>query len=210
MLVTPERPSPRGTVGGGYDMATVNPNRVDCACQYCGCAFTLPRCRLKLGMGHVCEACRKASPSDRFWRKVTKGDGCWLWSGSRHPNGHGYAYLDGRVTYAHRVAWMLTRGSIPDGINVCHKCDNPPCVNPDHLFLGTQADNMRDSAEKGRAAAGALKRSKLTPALVREVRTLLRAGWTQQKIADRLGTVTRSAIGLINQGRRWGHIRIED
>lgn len=92
--------------------------------------------------------------SKRFWHRVVKSEGCWEWSGARFPRGYGHVQL--RVLgppdeiYAHRAAWRFTFGPIPDGLFVCHHCDNPPCVRPDHLFLGTAQDNVHDSQRKGR------------------------------------------------------------
>lgn len=90
---------------------------------------------------------RKAIP---FWNRV-KGTGhCWLWTGCRNDDGYGVVRFNGGMCKAHVVAWFLTNGLIPDGLDVLHECDNPPCVNPDHLFLGTNADNCRDRQAKGR------------------------------------------------------------
>lgn len=86
----------------------------------------------------------------RFWSKVLIGNECWEWQAACHRHGHGMFALRGRMHYAHRVAWELWYGPVPDGLFVLHRCDNPPCARPDHLFLGTQTDNMADAFQKGR------------------------------------------------------------
>ena len=91
---------------------------------------------------------------ERFWARVTTGPGCWLWSGATKNGRYGYVQFRGRIWAAHRVAWHLTHGEIPPGLVICHKCDVEQCCRPDHLFVGTQADNMRDMREKGRARNG--------------------------------------------------------
>lgn len=104
----------------------------------------------------------------RFWKKVNKTKSCWLWTASKHEFGYGIIGEDhSRNTLkAHRVSWKLANGEIPPGLQVLHKCDNPSCVNPKHLFLGTQSDNVKDMSRKGRHVGS----RKLTPEQVKWIR----------------------------------------
>lgn len=95
---------------------------------------------------------RLGKPEDRFWARVEKTEGCWLWRGAVFRYGYGQFKMNQRVLQAHRLSWAFTYGPILDGLWVLHRCDTPLCVRPDHLFLGTARDNTQDSIAKGRAA----------------------------------------------------------
>jgi HNH endonuclease len=94
---------------------------------------------------------------ERFWTKVIKSENCWEWQGVKNGDGYGQFKRDGQMVPAHRIAFELIHGEIPNGLYVLHQCDNPPCVKPSHLYLGTQFDNMRDMFQKGRDNPGGRK-----------------------------------------------------
>jgi hypothetical protein len=151
----------------------------------------------------------KLSQRERFLAKVCPdpATGCWLWQGAMYPNGYGCAQFDRKKKNAHRVAWILFRGAIPAGMVVCHKCDVPRCVNPDHLFVGSTADNARDMTEKGRGRRGQKHPlSKLTDEQAARIKSLLAEDrMYMSEIAREFG-VSPSAIKSIKLGLTWRHV----
>lgn len=149
----------------------------------------------------------------RFWSKVKRGDAneCWEWQAYRDRNGYGQVGLSKprRLEYAHRVAWQIVNGPIPDGLCVLHNCpdgDNPACCNPKHHFLGTRADNMTDKVRKGRQLRGEkAPPAKLTEERVQWIRAMAKTGMTQARIAELCG-VTPAAVSAIVVGRNWKHV----
>ncbi len=146
--------------------------------------------------------------AEEFWSRVWKGDGerCWLWEGAE-SSGYGHLVWKGRRKQgAHRVAWELARGPVPDGLWVLHSCDNPLCVRPDHLFLGTNADNIADAFAKGRMPLGSEHHSaKLDPEKVRAIRARIAAGEALAAIARDFG-VSDQALFKLRDGKTWKHI----
>jgi hypothetical protein len=154
----------------------------------------------------------------RFWNNVDKSGDCWNWTAAKQGN-QKYGQCrgpDGRMTGAHRVSYWLEHGEIPEGMVVCHRCDNGLCVNPEHLFLGTPKDNTRDSIQKGRQARGAnLNHSpqvgslnhgaKLNETIVAQIKQLHRDGLRQSQIS-RITGVPRPNVWCILHNKSWTHV----
>jgi hypothetical protein len=164
----------------------------------------------------------------RFWSRVDRSGGpnaCWEWMGPRSEFGHGRFYISNRhvpsTCGAHRFSWTVLNGPIPDGLCVLHDCpggDNPACVNPAHLWLGTQADNNRDTYKKGQKLTGEQHPwhinpyrgeraawSKLNDALIRRIRKLLADGVSHRTIAKELH-IGKSTVTDVNTGKSWSHV----
>lgn len=143
----------------------------------------------------------------RFYGWTVTDSGCWEFEGNRFSNGYGQLYVDGRKLLTHRLAYEAWVGPIPEGQVIRHKCDNKPCLNPDHLETGTEGDNKRDAVERGQISVGeASANSKLNEAQVREIRVRYAKGKTPYaKMGVEYG-LSASAIHLIVTRRNWKHV----
>jgi len=149
---------------------------------------------------------------ERFSTKYNKvASGCWEWTGGLNPDGYGYMRVDGKMVGVHRLSYsMYNSEGIPSGLCVMHKCDNPSCVNPDHLSLGTHKDNMDDRGAKGRSSGGSLPgeqahNSILTDIGVRVIRRCVEYGMKQTVLARMLG-VKKATINDAILRRTWRHV----
>ena len=150
------------------------------------------------------------SPTARFYKYISKSDhplipfcDCWVWIGDCHRDGYGRFRPGGSApsVQAHRFSYELFNGPIPDGMKVLHSCDYHPCVNPNHLFLGTQKDNMQDMIKKGRKFVESIPQ-KLSVEKVREIRSLIKQGITQKKIARNFG-ISQQTVSDIATRKIW-------
>lgn len=174
-------------------------------CPSCGSQFTRDENRWT----YCSVRCAKkplVSVNERFWSKVdVRGpEECWPWKFGVNSSGYGvFCGLLRRQMIAHRFSWEIVNGPIPTGLNVCHSCDNPPCVNPRHLFIGTTAENAADRNLKGRQSKGQTHPvSKLTDNDVQEIRTSRASG---ARLSIRFG-VSRTQISNIRNRKQWAHI----
>jgi hypothetical protein len=150
---------------------------------------------------------------DRFWSRVDRSggpDACWLWTGATHFWGYGRVGLFDRVFLTHRLAFFLEYGWWPEPY-CCHACDNPPCVNPAHLFACTATDNMRDCCDKGRIARHNRlfgedhPRSRLTEGIVREIRQRRSEGASLRQLSTEYDILPSSICGVVKR-RSWKHV----
>lgn len=186
----------------------------------CGCGRTAPIAKktrhgrgqvkgqpVRFIRGHSNSPSR--SPDIRLWGNVERqpGDGCWVFTGARDSKGYGQIGVAGRTVRAHRLAWELTHGPIPEGQDVLHTCDNPPCVRLDHLHLGNQQINVEEMVAKGRQARGERSgRAKLTETQVREIRRLhAEEGLGARRLARRFGVIPTTITPILT-GHTWAHL----
>jgi hypothetical protein len=176
------------------------------------CSLHYRRQRLAAAGARVLPRTGVGAVQERFWRQVTKTETCWLWTGAKSAGRYGKLSINDRPVIASRYSWELHYGPIPHGQIVCHHCDTPLCVNPAHLFLGSNADNRWDCAAKGRAKhpdhrpAGELHgRAKITAAQAEEIRQQRAQGAKSTDLARRYG-ISPQNIANIAGGKTWRHL----
>lgn len=191
-------------------------------CARCGAQFRLrDRSQQKRFCSRSCWYAYNATPmADRFWQRVEQNGlvvrpdlgACWTWKGTLSERGYGLLARPGHAaghTGAHRFSWELHNGPIPEGMEICHRCDNPSCVRPDHLFVGSHADNMADAVEKRRmrnpGSPGSWNgNARLTDDLVRQIRHRC-TETTQRQVALEFG-ISQSMVGNIVRRINWTHL----
>jgi hypothetical protein len=164
-----------------------------------------------------CPRCGYEPAIERFWShvdQISTPDGCWLWTEKLDRYGYGRLWFRGRTTTAHKTAWILTNGEIPEGLCVCHTCDVRACCNPSHLWLGTQSENTLDRHRKGRTSRHARPvfhgeehgMAKLTEAQVREIRARYVKGVVTARFLAAEYGVTHNQILFIVRRTSWKHL----
>lgn len=192
--------------------------RIEVKCAACGAKLLRQRSRVfgkySAKEAYCDEKCRYSKPAgERLLMHVDKlENGCWVWNRASTHGGYGVMTFNGERIGTHRLSYECFVGPIPAGLHVLHKCDNPPCCNPEHLFLGTPMDNTLDKMRKGRCGIRNLpfgeshKRSKLTDQKVREIRSLYATGKISQKTLCGMFGVTNGSIQPLLLGKTWRHV----
>lgn len=182
-------------------------------CQICKSEFKVRPYLIKKGFGKYCSwECRYGKKEERFFNSIEKEqkiNGCWLWTKAIGKNGYGVLNIKGILFYAHRYSWELNYGKIPKNMFICHKCDVRNCVNPKHLFLGTNHDNVKDMIRKGRnnsPKGSNSPKAKLTEEDVIKIKNLLKT----EKTADlaKLFNIGKRQIIYIKNNQSWKHVKV--
>lgn len=185
-------------------------DEVTLVCKTCGTGFYRPPSHREKA-SYCSRKCRAEAQSkwqiqdlsERFWAKVDKTDSCWVWTGALLKTGYGSIRVNHKSERAHRISYVLTHGSIPEGAILRHSCDNPRCVNPDHLISGTKRENTLDAIERGQHVTGERhKNAKLTAADVVTIRYALATGTTGRELAAKY-KVDAKTISNIKLNKKW-------
>lgn len=207
---------PRSKVKGGRDFCSWAcryriSHLLELHCQTCGRSFSRLQSQVTGARSYCSNACRGiglAVPiSERFWRYVRKTDGCWLWLGTTDADGYGLSWVDGKNVRAHRLSYEMAYGPIMDDRRVLHACDTPPCVRPEHLSLGTNADNVADMMAKGRQRVGEqVWKAKLTADAVLAIRARYAAGGVSHLALAAEYGVAEGTVQKVLKRKTWKHL----
>lgn len=151
---------------------------------------------------------RYMSVEERFWLQTNRlgNNDCWEWTGAFYATGYGEITVNGKNEHAQRVSWLINVGEIPDGLHVLHECDNRACVNPSHLFLGTNLENIEDKVKKGRQRKGSdVPTSKLNDDLVRKIRQYKADGYSLNQLSSMFGIAIGQLSMIVNR-KAWKHV----
>lgn len=157
----------------------------------------------------------KANKPEDIWKSVNKkgDDGCWEWVGYKNKDGYGRMKVDYKMYHVHRIVYELTYGPIPDGLLICHRCNNRSCCNPNHLYLGTQKDNMEQCVFEGRLKTSFGEKhgqSKLNEKDVKKIKELYNTKNYSQRCLGKLFNISHSEISRIINNQVWKHILMEE
>ena len=178
-------------------------------CGECGAEFYVPpshrkenACCSRPCKGKAQSKSMKQDLAQRFWEKVNKTETCWIWTGAMLKTGYGSIRVDGKALRAHRVAYELTHGPIPNGMLLRHSCDNPKCINPAHLIPGTKRENTQDALDRGQHVVGEDHyKAKIPNHAIDTIRAALAAGVPGKYLAKQFG-VDPSTISQIKLNRK--------
>ena len=194
---------------------TVNtkyPQTIEQTCEHCGKVFQASHKKVRQGKGRFCSVhCRakmaaRKPVDERFWANVQQSksvNDCWLWTGNITVHGYGFMSVEGKIWPAHRLSYTMHYGPIPDGLLVCHACNTPRCVRPNHLYLGSDKDNARDKVLSMPLALRT--RGKMTSSTVKKIRNMATQGVSKHAIAKRFG-LSYTTVWAIVTRKTWAHI----
>lgn len=190
--------------------------KITLTCDTCSKEFKRSPCHAKANARAFCsQKCwQSQSLEKKFWKlvNISEADSCWEWQGRRHARGYGTIKDGGKLRLAHRVSWEIHFGPIPEGMCVCHKCDNPPCINPSHFFLGTNQENTADRVAKGRSGrtqGEANHQAKINNSIVLDIFIFRGDGFGSKEIAEAL-CIRRAMVNDVLSRRRWKHVPIPE